>query len=213
MDAPITITRAGDSSLLVRFGDEISPAIHRRVRAFLESFQCPGVRNLHPAYASVLISFQPLEATHEQIETAARAAAAQTQPSEPRLVKIPTRYGGEFGPDLADVAAHCGLTQERVVKLHTGAEYLVYFLGFSPGFAYLGGLPDALFTPRLSTPRHHVPAGSVAIGGRQTGIYPLPSPGGWRLIGRTDLTLFDPTRQPPTLLEMGDRVRFVQVRP
>ncbi len=211
MDARITFTRASDSSLLIRFGDEISPAIHRRVRAFLESFQCIGVRNLHPAYASVLVSFHPLQASYEQIETAARAAAAQTEPSESRLIEIPTRYGGDFGPDLADVAAHCGLSPDRVVELHANAEYLVYFLGFSPGFAYLGGLPEALFTPRLSSPRHRVEAGSVAIGGRQTGIYPLASPGGWRLIGRTHLTLFDPNRQPPTLLAMGDRVRFVEV--
>ncbi|MCX6630649.1 MAG: 5-oxoprolinase subunit PxpB, partial [Candidatus Solibacter sp.] len=132
-------------------------------------------------------------------------------PPEPRHIEIPVRYGGEFGPDLSDVARHTGLTEERVVQLHSAAEYLVYFVGFATCFPYLGGLPPELATPRLAAPRKHVPVGSVAIGGAQAGIYPLASPGGWRLIGRTRLLLFDPSACPPPLLRMGDRVRFVPV--
>jgi KipI family sensor histidine kinase inhibitor len=129
---------------------------------------------------------------------------------EPRHVRrIPVHYGGEFGPDLGDVARHTGLTEQRVVELHAAAEYLVYFVGFSTCFPYLGGLPPELATPRLAAPRKHVPVGSVAIGGAQAGIYPLASPGGWRLIGRTHVKLFDPAASPPPLLRMGDRVRFV----
>jgi inhibitor of KinA len=204
---------ASDRSLLVRFGAEISPSVHRQVRAFLRAFRAPGVTNLHPAYASVLISFDPLRTTHAELEQAVHAAAAPAPETPARLIEIPVCYGGEFGPDLDDVAAHNHLTPSQVIDLHSSAEYLVYFLGFSPGFPYLGGMPEQLATPRLPSPRKHVPAGSVAIGGPQTGIYPLASPGGWRIIGRTDLELFDPDRRPPTLLETGDRVRFVRQRP
>ena len=133
--------------------------------------------------------------------------------AESRLVEIPVRYGGEFGPDLPDVARHTGLTPERVIEMHAAAEYLVYFLGFAPGFAYLGGLPPELATPRLSAPRKRVPAGSVAIGGNQTGVYPIESPGGWRIIGHTDAKLFDPSAAEPVLLRMGDRLRFVPESP
>ncbi|MDF0604777.1 5-oxoprolinase subunit PxpB [Neisseriaceae bacterium TC5R-5] len=126
-----------------------------------------------------------------------------------REVEIPVRYGGEGGPDLQDVAKHAGLTPSQVTELHVQAEYIVFFLGFQPGFAYLGGLPEPLFTPRRSEPRLAVPAGSVGIGGSQTGIYPAVSPGGWQIIGRTDIQLFDPEKPQPSLLLPGDRVRFV----
>lgn len=205
------ILPASDRSLLVRFGDEISPRLHRQVRDFVRAFRAPGVTNLHPAYASVLISFDPLRTTHAEMEQAARAAAGVRAAETPaRLVEIPVHYGGEDGLDLEDVAAHCGLTPADVIELHGSVEYLVYFLGFSPGFAYLGGLPEALATPRLAAPRRRVPAGSVAIGGAQTGIYPLATPGGWRIIGRTKLELFRAERERPALLETGDRVRFVR---
>jgi KipI family sensor histidine kinase inhibitor len=124
-------------------------------------------------------------------------------------VQIPTLYGGEYGPDLESVAAHAGLTQARVVSLHSETDYLVYMMGFTPGFPYLGGLPEELFTPRLETPRARIPAGSVGIAEGQTGVYPVVSPGGWRLIGRTPLKLFDPERDPPSLVSAGDHVRFV----
>ncbi|SCK11889.1 5-oxoprolinase subunit PxpB [Vogesella sp. LIG4] len=130
-----------------------------------------------------------------------------------RRVNIPVHYGGEHGPDLAAVAAHCGLSEQEVIARHSAARYTVFFLGFQPGFAYLGGLPPALATPRRAEPRLAVPAGSVGIGGEQTGIYPATSPGGWQLIGRTTLALFDPQREPPSLLLPGDRVRFVAQEP
>jgi KipI family sensor histidine kinase inhibitor len=172
-----------------------------------------GILNLHPAYASLLVEFDPRLRDHAQIEALVRERAesevAGSHGQEERLVEIPVRYGGEFGPDLADVARHTGLTPERVVEMHASAEYLVYFLGFAPGFAYLGGLPDELATPRLAAPRKRVPVGSVAIGGNQTGVYPIESPGGWRIIGHTDARLFDPSAAEPVLLHMGDRLRFV----
>ena len=140
----------------------------------------------------------------------ARMAEAQSLSlREPRRLEIPVKYGGECGPDLEDVARHTGLSPAEVVRLHASAEYLVYFLGFSPGFPYLGGLPPQLATPRLSAPRKKVSAGSVAIGGSQTGIYSVDTPGGWRIIGRTSVCLFDAGANPPALLRAGDYIRFV----
>lgn len=210
------IRPASDRSLLVSFGDEISMEAHRQVRAFVKALQdsSAGILNIHPAFASVLIDFDPRRVSHQQMEALVRermAAAPEAESLETRTVEIPVSYGGAFGPDLGDVAQHAGLTPARVVELHASASYLVYFLGFSPGFPYLGGLPVELATPRLATPRKLVPAGSVAIGGSQTGIYPMESPGGWRIIGRTELRLFDPEADPPALLRMGDYVRFTAI--
>ena len=210
----MTIRPASDRSLLVAFGESISVETHRRVSHLTRALEgLRGILNLHPAYASLLVEFDPRLRDHEQIEALVRERAgddaAGSQGEEARLVEIPVRYGGEFGPDLTDVARHTGLTPERVIEMHAGAEYLVYFLGFAPGFAYLGGLPDELATPRLSAPRKRVPTGSVAIGGNQTGVYPIESPGGWRIIGHTDAKLFDPSAAEPVLLRMGDRLRFV----
>ena len=171
-----------------------------------------GILNLHPAYTSVLVDFDPRLYTHDRLEALVRErweTRRDEAPPPPRTVEIPVRYGGEFGPDLPDVARHNGLAAERVIELHAAADYLVYFVGFSTFFPYLGGLPPEIATPRLSAPRKHVPAGSVAIGGSQAGVYPLASPGGWRLIGRTPLPLFDLHRSPPPLLRMGDHVRFI----
>jgi KipI family sensor histidine kinase inhibitor len=221
-----TIRLASDRSLLVSFGEEISLDLHRRTaRLTRRLLGAPGILNLHPAYASVLVEFDPRLRSHAGIEALVRAeceldagggdaralAGEAARAGKERLVEIPVRYGGEFGPDLADVARHAGLPPERVVEMHASASYLVYFLGFSPGFPYLGGLPPELATPRLPAPRKLAPAGSVAIGGSQAGIYPLDSPGGWRIIGRTPLTLFDPHASVPALLAMGDRVRFVPI--
>ena len=210
------IRPASDRSLHVSFGDGISMksygAVMRLTRALVGA---RGILNLHPAYASVLVDFDPRLRTHEQIETLVRECLGlpdTAREEETRTVEIPVRYGGEFGPDLEDVARHTGFAAERVVELFAAAEYLVYFVGFSTCFPYLGGLPPELATPRLSAPRKHVPEGSVAIGGAQAGVYPLASPGGWRLLGRTPLRLFDPQGAPPPLLRMGDRVRFVAER-
>lgn len=212
----MTIRPASDRSLLLSFGDEISFDVHLavvRLTRCLEGVR--GILNLHPAYTSVLVDFDPRLRSHAQVEALLRqriASHTDETPPEPRQVEIPVCYGGEFGPDLSDVAHHTGLTEERVVQLHAAAEYLVYFVGFATCFPYLGGLPPELATPRLAAPRSHVPVGSVAIGGPQAGIYPLASPGGWRLIGRTRMLLFDPSASPPPLLRMGDRVRFVPLR-
>jgi KipI family sensor histidine kinase inhibitor len=204
---------ASDHSLLVTFGTAISIEAHRHVARMTRALAGgTGIRNVHPGYASVLVSFDPLEIEARALEARIREAAGAAEeqaPAATRLVEIPVQYGGEAGPDLEDVARLHGLSVEEVVAIHSGAEYLVYFLGFSPGFPYLGGMPEAIATPRLARPRRMVPAGSVAIGGSQTGVYPVASPGGWRLIGRTPLELFRADRNPPTLLEMGDRVRFV----
>ncbi len=213
------ILPASDRSLLVRFGDEISPENNRLVRrltGWLLDHPRPFVRNIHPAYCTVLVSYDPLQAAAEEVDAHVRAglAALPDQPDLPaRTVEVPVCYGGSGGPDLPDVAAHCGLTAEEVVRIHAAGEYHVYFLGFSPGFPYLGGLDPRLATPRLAAPRRAVPAGSVAIGGAQTGVYPVGSPGGWRLIGRTPAPLFDPVCTPPALLQMGDLVRFVPISP
>jgi KipI family sensor histidine kinase inhibitor len=212
----VTIQPASDRSLLLSFGDELSFDTHLavvRLTRCLEGVR-GGILNLHPAYTSVLIDFDPRLRSHAEVEALVReriASHADTPQPEPRRIEIPVHYGGENGPDLGQVARHAGLTEERVVELHAKAEYLVYFVGFATCFPYLGGLPPELATPRLAAPRKHVPEGSVAIGGSQAGIYPLASPGGWRLIGRTRLKLFDRLASPPPLLRMGDRIRFVPV--
>ena|ERR1700722_155363 len=206
---------SSDRSLLLLFGDEISLAAQRDVLRLTPLLQAvPAVINVHPAYASILIDFDPLETGHRDLERVAaelydQAAAAPLPP--PRTMEVPVCYGGAYGPDLNDVAAMCGSTPEEVVAIHSGADYLVCFLGFSPGFPYLSGMPESIATARLATPRRSVPAGSVAIGGRQTGVYPVMSPGGWRLIGRTPLRLFQPDADPPVLLRMGDHVKFVPI--
>lgn len=203
----MTVRPASDRSLLVTFGDEISLDHWRAVMRLTHALEgVRGILNLHPAYASVLIDFDPRLRTHDDIEALVHAAPAVSDEPAPRTVEIPAIFDG---PDLQDVARHTGLSTERVVEKFTAADYLVYFVGFSTCFPYLGGLPPELATPRLHEPRKHVPAGSIAIGGAQAGVYPLPSPGGWRLIGRTTLRLFDPESAPPGLLRMGDRVRFV----
>ena len=212
----MTIRPASDRSLLITFGEEITLDAHHAVARLTRCLEgVRGIQNLHPAYTSVLVDFDPRLRTHADMEALVRAQIAAHQeepPPDPRRVEIPVRYGGEEGPDLADVARHTGMSEERVVALHSSAEYLVYFVGFATCFPYLGGLPKELATPRLSAPRKRVPPGSVAIGGAQAGIYPLASPGGWRLIGRTDLKLFDGSATPPPLLRMGDHIRFVPMR-
>ncbi|HZM14572.1 MAG TPA: 5-oxoprolinase subunit PxpB [Candidatus Krumholzibacteria bacterium] len=217
-EAPVpALVPASDHSVLVRFGDEIALEAHRQVlrltTALLEQ-PAPFIRNLHPAYASVLVSFDPRAASPAAVQDYLAKLLQELPEVElppSRTVEIPVCYEPPFAPDLEEVASLHGLSAAEVIALHTQAEYRVYFLGFSPGFPYMGGLPAQLVTPRLATPRTRVPAGSVAIGGAQTGVYPLASPGGWRLIGRTPLPLFRPEASPPALLQMGDLVRFVSV--
>ncbi len=210
---------AGDRALMVRFGDRIALDVHQRVRALLQLLNAEpvaGVRNLQPGYTTLLVTFDARALRYDQLESTLRdyvERAATVRLPAVRRVEIPVCYGGEFGPDLDDLARLHDLTAAQVIEMHAAEEYVVYFIGFAPGFAYLGGLREELATPRLANPRWSVPAGSVAIGGRQTAVYPVTSPAGWRLIGRTPLTMFAPKREPMSLLAIGDRVRFVPIEP
>lgn len=208
---------AGDAALVVEFGDRIDEAINRRVHVLahlLAQDPTPGLGEAVPTYRSVLVHYDPLQLGGDDIARLVEERLQRVEEAplpQPRTVEIPTVYGGEFGPDLEFVAEHNGLDVEEVIRFHSSVDYLVYMLGFTPGFPYMGGMPIAIATPRLETPRPHVPAGSVGLAGQQTGIYPIESPGGWQIIGRTPLVLFDPHRDPPALLAAGDRVRFVPI--
>jgi inhibitor of KinA len=222
---------ASDQSLLVYFGEplrksgsgatppqnQLSAECHDKVRRLLRLLELEplaGVRNLHPAYCSILIKFDATKVRHEELQRTLSdyvERMKRVELPEPRVVEIPVCYGGEYGPDLKDVAAMHGMTEDAVIKLHASREYLVSFLGFAPGFAYLGELHEALMTPRLPSPRKSVPAGSVGIAGSQTGVYPISTPGGWRLLGRTPAKMFRPDRAEMSLLSIGDRVRFVPI--
>jgi len=208
---------AGDGALVVELGEEIDRKINAKVHALafaLERQKLNGLLEVVPAYCSLMVYYDPLKTDLSTLMERLIALGERLEElplPKRRLVEIPTVYGGVFGPDLSFVAAYHGLTEEEVIDLHTGPLYHVYLLGFTPGFAYLGDLPQKLATPRLRTPRSKVPAGSVGIGGNQTGIYPLESPGGWRIIGRTFISLFDPAKEPPTLLLPGDQVKFIRI--
>jgi inhibitor of KinA len=209
----------GDRAVLVELGDEISPEVNDRVRDLLFALdQGPiqGIVDLVPAYASLLVVYNPLDTgSHAILEWIEALVGRQVLPaaSAARLVKVPVVYGGDFGPDLEWVADFHGIPPEEVIDLHTGVIYRVYMIGFTPGYAYMGELPEQLATPRKETPRTRVPAGSVGIAQRQTGIYPAESPGGWQIIGRTPITLFDPHTWPPATLGMGDMVQFHRISP
>jgi len=173
-----------------------------------------GVRNLHPAYCSLMVTFDGLRVRHEELEGILRGYLERLEKvelPESRVVEIPVCYGGEFGPDLAEVGSLHGMSATQVVEMHASVEYLVYFLGFVPGFAYLGELRKELVTPRLAVPRRKVPAGSVGIAGNQTGVYPFATPGGWRLLGRTPVAMFRAERAELSLVSIGDRVKFVPI--
>jgi inhibitor of KinA len=208
---------ASDQSLLVYFDQQISLTAHQQVRKLLKLLEqepVAGIRNLNPAYCSILITFDALQLNHDVLQAALlryfdRLDAVPLP--EGRELQIPTCYGGVFGPDLKEVAALHGMTPAQAIELHASVSYLVYFLGFLPGFAYLGELPEALATPRLDTPRRTTPPGSVGIAGNQTGVYPFDTPGGWRLIGRTPIAMFRPDRQAMSFLSIGDRVRFAPI--
>ena len=223
-DGPIRVVAFGDAAVLVVLGDRIDVAlserIHRLTVAIREAFAGEaGWQTPVPAYASVLVPVDPIEPGVEAAMGRIRALTAEldrlpvTTPDDvgPRL-EIPVRYGGVDGPDLDNVATAHGLQPADVVELHASIDYRIFFLGFAPGFAYLGPVPAAIATPRLASPRTHVPAGSVGIAGTQTGVYPFDSPGGWRIIGRTEARLWNARRDPPALLAPGGSVRFVPVR-
>jgi KipI family sensor histidine kinase inhibitor len=212
-DAPEEKNRSKDRPLQTRI--QANEKVRRLLR-LLELQPVAGVRNLHPAYCSLLIKFDVLRMSHDELEQILRGYLSRLNEvglSEPRRVEIPVCYSGEFGPDLAEVCKLLGMTEAQAIELHSSIEYLVYFLGFVPGFAYLGELAKELTTPRLAAPRKRVPAGSVGIAGNQTGVYPFATPGGWRLIGRTPLKIFRAESDGLSLLSIGDRVRFTPISP
>jgi KipI family sensor histidine kinase inhibitor len=211
MTQPV-IQALGENALILNTGASATLECQQRLWAIAaKAAHWPHVRDVVPGMNNLTILFDPLASDGRQLAEKLQAAwdADSISQKTGRKIDIPVVYGGDSGPDLEQVARHTGLSPAEIVKRHTAAEYIVYFIGFQPGFPYLGGLDPKLATPRRSEPRLIVPAGSVGIGGSQTGIYPAASPGGWQLIGRSELQLFDPGASPPTLLQPGDRVRFV----
>jgi inhibitor of KinA len=207
----------GDRALCIELGDSISEATNRRVHSLSREIGMLGARGILevvPTYRSLVVYYDPQSISYADLTSRVGGMEGPLGEGEavaPRLVEIPTLYGGEYGPDIGDVAEHNGISEAEVIEIHSGMDYPVYMMGFLPGFPYLGGMSERIATPRLKTPRAAIPAGSVAIAERQTGIYPVESPGGWRIIGRTPISLFDPGREPPVEIEPGDYLRFVQV--
>ena len=211
------ILTAGDSSILVQFGETIDPVINRKIAATVQMIkqqQIKGITDLIPTYCSLLINYDPrvisFSALTERIRGLLRIEISTSEVTK-KIYEIPVCYGGEYGPDIQNIADNAGISIEEVIKIHTSQDYLIYMLGFLPGFTYLGGLDERIHTPRLAQPRLKIPAGSVGIGGSQTGIYPMDSPGGWQLMGMTPVKTYDPDREVPILVEAGDYIRFVSV--
>lgn len=218
--SPFAIDAVGDRCLLVRLGDSVDPATNAQVHALVRRLHAQpiaGVRDIVPAFTSVALHYQPecfgaapFEALSEQLLARLRQPL-ETSLAVSRVIEVPVCYDGDCGPDLAEVAAQCGLSVEAVIALHLRSPHRVYMLGFAPGFPFIGGLDAALNMPRRASPRTQVPAGSVAIARDQTCIYPLETPGGWNLIGRTPLRLFDPAAEPPCRMAAGDSLHFVRI--
>lgn len=214
MEARLKLVPHGDRAVDAVFENEISPETNRKVTALAAAVRAAmpeGVIGCRPAYRTLTVEYDPMKITYGQLCLFLRGLDFSAFASAVgKSVSIPVLYGGDCGADIEDVARHAGLSTEEVIKRHSAPDYRVYMLGFMPGFPYLGGLDPAIACPRRTTPRTHVPGGSVGIAGMQTGVYPEPSPGGWNIIGRTPLRLFDETGR-RALLEAGDTVRFVPV--
>ncbi len=211
------IYTAGDSSVLIEFGKEISPEINGQITALVHLMKeqhIEGVVDMIPAFCSLLINYDPRVISYGKIRRRLEKLLkleVRQEGGTRQVIQIPVCYGGQYGPDLENIASHAGLSPQEVIDIHCSRDYLIYMLGFLPGFSYLGGLDERIHTPRLANPRIRIPAGSVGIGGSQTGIYPLDSPGGWQLLGMTPVKTYDPARQSPILFEAGDYIRFVPV--
>lgn len=209
---------AGDCAITVEFGNEISEEMNLYVKTFTDRFDranLNGVLDLIPTYRSVLISFNPLKISREEIKTFAENVMSGFSPTaheeQKEIVEIPVLYGGGMGPDLDFISDWTKLPPQEIIEKHSSVNYLIYMIGFTPGFPYLGGMPKELSAPRLNSPRKAIPAGSVGIAGAQTGIYPVESPGGWRIIGRTPLKIFDYERENPFLLKAGQYLKFYPI--
>lgn len=213
----IKFVPAGDSAMLINFGDCISPEINQKITLVIKLMKeqhIEGVVDIIPAFCSLLINYDLRIINYDLLEKRMRQLVKIEMTGEAvtkRIVEIPVCYGGEYGPDIENVANKAGISIEEVIRIHTSKDYLIYMLGFMPGFCFLGGLEEKIHTPRLANPRIKIRAGSVGIGGAQTGIYPLDSPGGWQLLGLTPVKVYDPDREIPILYQAGDYVRFVQI--
>ena len=209
---------SGDSALVIEFGNEISVDINKKIRKMMDDIKkenIDGIVELVPTYCSLLINYDVLKIDYntlvEKLKTFLNNNLETAEGEEVTLIEIPTLYNDEVGPDLSYVAEHNKLSKEEVIKIHTGTDYLVYMLGFMPGFTYLGGMSEKIATPRLESPRLQIYPGSVGIAGKQTGMYPSMSPGGWRIIGRTPLKLYNPDSDTPVYISSGDYVRYVSI--
>lgn len=207
----------GDSALNMEFGNIISEETNKKIRAvaiLIETMKITGINELVPTYRSLMIHYNPLMIDYGNLVSILREVEGSLDnillPS-PEIIEIPVLYGGQYGLDIENVAKHNNLTVEEVIRIHTSVEYLIYMLGFTPGFPYLGGMDKRIATPRLSSPRTKIPAGSVGIAGEQTGVYPMQSPGGWQLIGRTPLELYNPEKENPILLKSGNYIVFKSI--
>lgn len=213
-----TISPVGDCAISIDFGQVIDPKINRQIRQVIEQIkvlQLDGIIELVPTYCALLVQYDAMVYTYSDIckilEPTLQESVMDSANELVTIVEIPTVYGGEFGPDLGFVASHNHISEDEVVSIHSGTDYLVYMLGFIPGFTYLGGMDPRIATPRLSSPRTLIPAGSVGIAGEQTGTYPSDSPGGWQIIGRTPVTMYDMSKKQAALLQAGDYVRYVSI--
>jgi len=213
-----TISPVGDCAISIDFGQVIDPKINRHIRQTIERIQelkLDGITELVPTYCALLIQYDAMLYSYSDIcnlmEPLLEPSVTNDANDRVTVIEIPTVYGGEFGPDLGFVASHNNLSEDEVVSIHSGTDYLVYMLGFIPGFTYLGGMDPRIATPRLSSPRTLIPAGSVGIAGEQTGTYPSDSPGGWQIIGRTPVTMYDMSKEQAALLSAGDYVRYVPI--
>ena len=213
-----TISPVGDRAISIDFGQVIDPIINRHIRQTIErikELQLDGIIELVPTYCALLVEYDAMLYSYSEIcniiEPTFEEGMANTTNELVTVVEVPTVYGGEFGPDLSFVASHNHLSEDEVISIHSGTDYLVYMLGFIPGFTYLGGMDPRIATPRLSSPRTLIPAGSVGIAGEQTGTYPSDSPGGWQIIGRTPVTMYDMSKAQAALLKAGDYVRYVPI--
>ncbi|SHF36546.1 5-oxoprolinase subunit PxpB [Pedobacter caeni] len=208
----------GDSAIVIQLGDQISPVINKKVRAiaaWLDEYSFEGFIEYVPAFTTVTVYYEPWIISYAKLLELLREMLNELMEQEEihaeNTIEIPVCYGGAYGPDLGFVASHNKMSPAEVIAIHTSVDYLVYMIGFAPGFPYLGGMNELISAPRKDSPRAKIPAGSVGIAGQQTGIYPIETPGGWQIIGQSPVQLFEVSREVPALLKSGDQVRFVAI--